>query len=79
LYWEFHEDGGRQAVRMDNWKGVRENVIKDLNEPLQLFNLTNDPGEKNDVASQNPLIVKKIEMIMREAHVENPDFPFAKK
>jgi arylsulfatase A-like enzyme len=79
LYWEFHEDVGRQAVRIDNWKGVRENVIKDLNEPLQLFNLTNDPGEKNDVASQYPLIVKKIEMIMREAHVENPDFPFAKK
>ena len=79
LYWEFHEDGGRQAVRMDNWKGVRENLMKDLNEPLQLFNLANDPAEKNNVASQNPLIVKEIEMIIKEAHVENPNFPFIQK
>ncbi|HEV2831237.1 MAG TPA: arylsulfatase, partial [Hanamia sp.] len=78
LYWEFHEDGGRQAVRMGNWKGVRENAIKDLNEQLQLFNLAKDPGEKTNVASQNPLIVQKIEMIMEEAHVENPNFPFIK-
>lgn len=27
LYWEFHELGGRQAVRKDNWKLVRYNVL----------------------------------------------------
>ncbi|MEO5649847.1 MAG: sulfatase-like hydrolase/transferase, partial [Ginsengibacter sp.] len=79
LYWEFHEDGGRQAVRMGDWKGIRENAMKNINGPVQLFNLTKDPGEKNNIASQNPLIVKKIEMILKEAHVENPNFPFAKK
>ena len=79
LYWEFHEDGGRQAVRMGDWKGIRENVIKDLNGPVQLFNLANDPEEKNNIASENLLIVKKIETIMKESHVESPDFPFRKK
>ena len=28
LYWEFHEKGGRQAVRMGNWKAVKYDVLK---------------------------------------------------
>ncbi len=36
LYWEFHEGGGRQAVRMGNWKGVRLQVKKDPNAPIEL-------------------------------------------
>jgi len=31
LYWEFHERGGRVAVRMGKWKGVRYNVLKQPN------------------------------------------------
>src|SRR5690606_39800260 len=23
LYWEFHEQGGKQAVRWKNWKGIK--------------------------------------------------------
>ena len=30
LYWEFHERGGKQAVRMGNWKGIRLNVKRIL-------------------------------------------------
>lgn len=76
LYWEFHEDGGRQAVRMGNWKGVRLNIIKDKNSPVQLYNLAIDPKETKDVAISNPTVVEKIKRIMQQAHVENKDFPF---
>ncbi len=76
LYWEFHEDGGRQAVRMGNWKGVRENAMKNNNGRIQLFNLAKDPSEKNNIASKNPLIVKRIAAIMKSPHIENPNFPF---
>jgi hypothetical protein len=34
LYWEFHEEGGSQAVRWGKWKGVRlspGNTPKSLN------------------------------------------------
>ncbi len=79
LYWEFHEDGGRQAVRIDNWKGIRENVIKDANRAIQLYNLATDPGETKDVSSGHPSIVEKIKSIMQNAHVENTNFPFIKK
>ena len=76
LYWEFHERKGRQAVRMGNWKGVRLKMENNPNAPVELYDLTSDIGETNDVAKDNPEIVKKIEKIMKEAHVESPAFKF---
>jgi len=76
LYWEFHEDGGRQAVRMGNWKGVRLNVKKDKNAALQLFDLSKDPQETKDLSSAYPDVVKEMSNIMRNSRVENKDFPF---
>jgi arylsulfatase A-like enzyme len=78
LYWEFHEDGGRQATRMDNWKGVRLNVKKDQDAPIQLFDLTTDPKESKDISAAHPEIVKEINRIMKEEHVEVEAFPFLK-
>lgn len=48
LYWEFHEKGGRQAVRMGPWKAVKYNVFKG-NKPIELYDLRIDIGEENDV------------------------------
>ncbi|RPE13516.1 arylsulfatase [Chitinophaga lutea] len=75
LYWEFHEDGGRQAVRMGNWKGVRQQVKKNADGPVELYNLAKDPKEQQNVAAANPAIVKKMQQYMAEAHVESPIFP----
>ncbi|HEY6505751.1 MAG TPA: arylsulfatase [Chitinophagaceae bacterium] len=75
FYWEFHENNGRQAVRWKNWKGVKLNVGKDANAPLELYDLTSDPGEQNNVATKYPAIVKRIEQIIKEAHSPNKDWP----
>lgn len=75
FYWEFHENEGRQAVRWGNWKGVRFAVNKNSNAPIELYNLKNDPQELNNVALQNPAVVKKIEGFMMKAHQQNPDWP----
>jgi len=48
LYWEFHERGFQQAVRMGNWKGVRPQA----DEPLELYDLKNDLSEKENVAEK---------------------------
>lgn len=76
LYWEFHEDGGRQAVRIGKWKGIKENVKKNPNVLISLYDLNTDPKETKNIADQHPDIVKKIQDIMNNQHIENKDFPF---
>lgn len=78
LYWEFHEDGGRQAVRTGKWKGIRLNVIKDPDGAIQLYDLDHDRAETKDVAAENPAVVKRIKKIMENEHTENIHFPFIK-
>ncbi|MEX6687075.1 arylsulfatase [Danxiaibacter flavus] len=67
LYWEFPESGGQQAVRIDNWKGIRMNIHKG-NLKIQLFDLSSDIQEQHDVASEHPDIIKKMEQIMKDEH-----------
>ncbi len=68
LYWEFPEYGGQQAVRMGKWKGVRKDIQKG-NLTLELYDLSTDLREENDLASRYPEIVRQIEMIMQKEHV----------
>ena len=35
LYWEFHEQGGKQAVRQGKWKAIRFNAIENPNAPVE--------------------------------------------
>lgn len=54
LYWEFHELGGRQAIRVGDWKLIRLNVKNPDKSTLELYNLSSDPGEQFNLASQYP-------------------------
>jgi arylsulfatase A len=74
-YWEFHESGGRQGVLLGNWKGIRLNVSTITDPPIELYDLKTDIGEKQDIATKHPDIVKQIDAIMKEAHQANKDWP----
>jgi len=76
LYWEFHEQGGRQAVRRGKWKAIRLQVKRDPNGPLELYDLEADPHEEKNVASQHPDVVERMERIMKEAHTDSDVFLF---
>ncbi len=69
LFWDFPEYGGQQAVRMGKWKGIRKNIKKG-NLSIELYDLSSDIREQNNVADVHPEIVQKIEKIMREARTE---------
>jgi len=71
LYWETYEPEFRQAVRWGKWKAVR---LK-LGAPLELYNLESDVSEKHNVAAQNPGVVERIELYLRTAHADSPEYP----
>jgi arylsulfatase A len=65
LYWEFHARGASQAVRMGRWKGIRNEVAKRPDAPIELYDLDTDVSETKNVAASNPDVVKRIELLMR--------------
>ena len=72
LYWESFEGGGfHQAVRMGQWKGVRHG----LQAPLELYQLTSDPGEKTNVAAANRDAVRRMEEFLEHCRTESPEYP----
>lgn len=71
LYWEFHERGSKQAVRMGNWKGLRLSPAS----PLELYDLDTDSSETHDVASDHPKVVKQIESVLKTARDDSEEWP----
>ena len=67
LYWEYPASSGLQAIRMGNWKGVKNNLFKNPSK-LKLFDLLSDEKELNDVSLKNPEIVNELEQKLIEAH-----------
>jgi arylsulfatase A-like enzyme len=68
LYWEFYEQGGRQAVRMGDWKAIRQ----PWGGRIELYDLKADLGETHDLAADHPDVVEKLRPAMDEAHVPSP-------
>lgn len=69
LYWEIANKGGQQAIRYNNWKGLKKN-LQAGKQKLQLFNLENDIEELNDVSNENQNIVDKLEKLLVQARTK---------
>jgi arylsulfatase A-like enzyme len=76
LYWEFYEQGGKQAVRLDYWKGIRLNLKDNPDGPIELYNLAEDPEEKTEISEKHPEVVREIEKLMLEAHSPSGIFTY---
>ena len=78
LYWEFHQRKGRVAIRQGKWKAVRYNVAVDPDSPLELYDLSNDPKETNNVAADHPMVVAKLNKLIKNARTVStvPKFNF---
>jgi arylsulfatase A-like enzyme len=79
LYWEFHERGGRKALRKGDWKLVQYNVFDPEITTTELYNLSTDLGEENNVAGEQPDLVKELMEIMNAARTESEVFTFESK
>ncbi|MES2694872.1 MAG: arylsulfatase [Verrucomicrobiota bacterium] len=69
LYWEFYEQGVNQAVLIEGrWKAIR---LRSLDAPVQVFDLSKDIAEKNNIAVQHPEIVARATGLMKSARYDN--------
>ena len=76
LYWEFDEQGGKIAVRKGNWKAVKRNILSDPMAALELYDLSKDIHEDNNVASKNEDIVTEMNQIMKCVIKDSKVFSF---
>jgi arylsulfatase A-like enzyme len=81
LNWEFQLDGWnrkmpdggfRQSARINNWKGVRYGVGSEI----ELYDLSKDISETNNIAADHPEIVKEMNRIFEEERSKTPGFPY---
>ena len=63
LYWEFPSYNGQQAVRLGKWKAIRKDM-KDGNMKIELYDLSKDLKEAQDISDKHPEVVAQIEVIM---------------
>jgi len=75
IYMEFSSYGGQQMVRSGKWKGVRQNLAKNPDAPIELYDLSTDIGESHNLAEKHPEIVSRIRETMGNEHVPSPVFP----
>ena len=76
FYWELHR-GHRpvQAARFGTWKAVRNGIDK----PIEIYDLTNDSAESNDLAKSRPDLVQKAHKIFKKAHRPDPNWPLDRR
>jgi len=81
LYWEIHSPhkpgnpgtkGFRQGIRRGDWKAIRYGV----REKTELYDLSEDIGERNDLSSRNPELVSEFERLFRASSSATPRYPY---
>jgi arylsulfatase A-like enzyme len=75
LYREFPGYGGQQAVRVGDWKGVRQGLERPGPARLELYDLRGDVGETRDVAADHPDVVAQMETLLSREHQPSSAFP----
>jgi arylsulfatase A-like enzyme len=69
LYWDFYEQGFKQALLAGDWKYLR------MDDREELYNLRDDPGETHDLAAQEPARLARMREQARAAYVPSPEWP----
>ena len=76
MVWVFAGYGGQLAVRLGDWKLVRQRVLRAPDEGAwELYDLAADPTESHDVAAEHPGVVERAVRLLRRETDENELFP----
>jgi arylsulfatase A len=74
LVWDFAGYGGQHAVRQGRWKLVRTGQRRKNPSAWELYDLEVDSAEANDVASEHPEVVRRLEAVFH-AQRTKPEWP----
>jgi len=75
LYWEFHEQGGWQAIQQGNLKLI----YKVKADQYELYDLKGDPAERINLANQRPQDLNRLKALLASARTPSARFNFGRK
>jgi arylsulfatase A-like enzyme len=75
MIWVFPESGGQVAVRIGEFKVVRPRLKTKSPGPWEVYDLSRDRGETNNLAASQPDVIEQAVTILRREVSENEVFP----
>ncbi|MBB5038152.1 arylsulfatase [Prosthecobacter dejongeii] len=75
MLWVFPEYEGQVAVRLGEFKGVRQRLKTKSPGPWEIYDLAQDPGETTDIAAQHSELIQQAERVLKSEMSENALFP----
>ncbi len=75
LYFEFHEEGGKQAVRKGDWKLIHLNASAPNGGSWELYNLADDPSESDNLIDSHSQKAAALKRLMLDAHAPDSQWP----
>ena len=77
MLWVFPEYNGQVAVRLGEFKLVRQNLRTKNPGPWEVYDIEKDHAEANDLAASRPDLIRQAEEILRREVKANARFPLA--
>jgi arylsulfatase A-like enzyme len=75
MLWVFPEYGGQVAVRIGDFKIIRQGLqTPKKTGPWQVFDLKHDPSEKTDLAADQPALIAQAIAVLKREVAPNPIF-----
>ena len=77
MVWVFTEYGGQVAVRIGNFKVVRQGLRTAKPGPWEVYDLSQDRGEQRDLAAARPDLVSEARSVLAREMAPNEIFPLS--
>jgi arylsulfatase A-like enzyme len=75
MLWFYPEYGGQAAVRIGDFKIVRQGLLKKKPGAWEVYDLTKDRAEKNDLAAEYPELIQQAVDLLKKEVTPNATFP----